>query len=398
MKRIFIHKIRLAFASLLSLMALYSCTDWDDFKEYTKDGEIQYAGKMDSVKIFSGKGRVLYKGQLSADPKVKTVKIFWNDRKDSVEYQIEKGVGKEPFERTFAVDEGVKNFVTVTYDAAGNASIPVNAIGTSYGNTYRRRLNNRLISLLDFETSRTVINWDAMDLSTGAQYTEVEYVVNGETKVITTPVSTSKTVLEGLTESTTIKYRTIFKPEPTSIDTFAVAFQNYAINIVPQLKNKKVPFIATATSGRWGNLANWITNDAAKNHGGFGGWDEWNGNIFNVESGWGSPPITNGKIYQTLTLDPGTYTFEISNLRDTNLTPDDKTYLVVALGNTLPDVEQVTTSLGHTKIYNGRPIGELRVTFTVQEKSEVSMGYLTTQPDGWPGKYCNIIAFDFYKN
>jgi Domain of unknown function/Domain of unknown function (DUF5013) len=391
------NKINMLLAAVLLVLATVSCSEWDEFKEFTEGGEIIYPGKMDSVVIYPGKERVQFRALLNPDPNVVMYKIFWNDFKDSITFNIDKESGKLPVENTFSVSEGVKNFVVYTYDDRGNISVPVNSVGVSYGASYRRKLSNRLVSSLVFGDQGTTINWEQMDLTTGAQFTEITYEVNGVAKTIETPVTQSTTVLEGLVSTTTIQYRTIFKPEANSIDTFAVPPTDYFIRVVPQLKNNKVPFIAAAVSGRWGNLADWQSNDAVKNHGGYGGWDEWNGNIFNVESGWGSPAVTNGKIWQTLTLEPGTYTFRISDLRDTNLTDADQTYLVATLGSTLPDVENIASALASVKVYN-RPVAEMRIDFTITETAEVSLGYLTTQPDGNPGKYCNIRAFDFYFN
>jgi len=50
------------------------------------------------------------------------------------------------------------------------------------------------------------------------------------------------------------------------------------------------------------------------------------------------------------------------------------------------------------QIANGKPLTALRVVFTLAATTQVSIGYLTTQPDGTPGKFCNIRAFDFYAN
>jgi len=399
MKKVFKKiNMRFLFAALFVTATLFSCSKWDDYKKYTANGEIIYSGKLDSVKTFSGKYRIRINGKLNVDPKISAVKIFWNNNADSVVYEINRSSTGDVFDQTFTMPESITTFTVYTYDADGNKSVPVNVVGKSYGDAYRRRLSNRLITNLSFTSTNTTINWEPMDMSTGAQYTEVEYVVDGETKHIVTPVSESSTVLEGLNTTTPIKFRTIFKPEATSIDTFAVEYQDKLIKVVPPLKNRKVPFIASEKSGRWGNLADWQSNAAVKNHGGYGGWDEWNSNIFNVESGWGSPAVTNGKIWQTLTLGPDNYTFEISDLMNTNLTDQDNAYLVVALGSDLPDVENINTALGYVKIVSGKPVGELNVKFSITQKSEVSLGYLTTQPDGNPGRFCNIRAFNFYAN
>jgi hypothetical protein len=397
MKRVF-NKInlRLVAACLMLTAMISSCSKWDDYKKYTNNGEIIYTGKLDSAKIFSGKNRIRVTGQFSADPKITALKVFWNNMADSAVFNVKGHASGAAFDDTVNVAEGIRTYTIITYDADGNKSIPVNVTGVSYGDAYRRKISNRVISGLTFNATSTVINWEAMDLTTGAQYTEVEYAVNGETKKVTTPATQTSTVLDGLIVTTPIKFRTIFKPDATSIDTFAVAYTDRLIKIVPQLKNRKVPFANSGRSGRWGNLADWNANDAVKNHGGYGGWDEWNSGIFNVESGWGAPGITNGKIWQTFTLDAGSYTFEISDLRDTNLSEQDNTYLVVAQGSELPDVANVSSALGSVKVVNGKPLSALRVVFTLTQTTTVSMGYLTTQSDA--GKYCNIRALNFYAN
>ncbi|MGC4232426.1 MAG: DUF4998 domain-containing protein [Niabella sp.] len=385
---------------LLTTAILFSCSKWDDFKKYIASGEIIYTGKMDSVKVYSGKERVMLYGLLKADPKIDKVVISWDNGADSVVYNYTKQYAAvDTFIRTFPVSEGVKSFKVVTSDAEGNKSVDVYAVGTSYGENFRRRLANRNILSLDFNDAGTTVNWDVMDAATGPEYTELLYTDgSGTEKRVTAPVSEASTFLEGLTVSTIIRYRTVFKPDATAIDTFMTAYNERAVKVVPPLKNRQVPFIASAKNGRWGNLADWNANDAIRNHGGYGGWDEWNNNIFNVESGWGEPAITNGKLWQTFILGAGTYTFEISDLRDTNLEETDNTYLVVAPGAGLPDVENINTAIGYAKIVNGKPLSALRVIFTVDEPAQVSLGYLTTQRDGTPGKYCNIRAFNFYAN
>lgn len=390
MKRsIIFNKVRITLVYLFLLFVSFSCSEWDEFKEYTKDGEIIYPGKMDSVVIYPGKERVQFNAVLNPDPSIVNYKIIWNDGKDSVSFDIDKASGYFPVENIFTVDEGVKSFVVYTYDEQGNVSIPVNAVGVSYGDAYRRKLNNRLISELVFEDEGTTINWSQMDLTTGPQYTVVEYEVDGSTKILETPISESSTFLEGLTSSTNITYRTVFKPEINSIDTFSTAFEDYFIRVVPQLKNIRVPFIASETDGRWGNLADWTANDAVKNHNGYGGWDEWNGNIFNIESGWGSPYITNGKIYQTLVLPAGSYTFKIDELLSTNIVDTDPVYLVAAEGATIPDVENLDDALSYAHIIDQELI------IDIAEEKEVSIGILTSQQGD---KFCNIIAFDFFYN
>ena len=394
MKKIFERtSMRFLSAPLLATILL-ACSKWDDYKKYTTNGEIIYAGKLDSVKAYSGKNRVRITGKFNADPKISKVKIFWNNNRDSLVYDAKQGANGNVFDQTFSMPESITTFTIYTYDGDGNKSIPVYVVGKSFGDNYRKTLSNRIISNIRYMSANTIINWEPADATVGAYTTEVEYTVNGVTKTVVSPAAQG-TEFEGLNTNTPLRYRGVFKPDSTSIDTFTVPYKD---TVLVPLKNARIPFIASSRSGRWGNLAEWNANDAVKNHGGYGGWDEWNGNIFNVESGWGSPAITNGKIWQTILLEPGSYTFEISDLRDTNIGASENTYLVANLGTDIPDISNLATALASAKVATGKPLIDLRVKFTLTQQSTVSVGYLTTQAGTTPGRFCNVRAFNLYIN
>lgn len=382
------------FAALFTTMTFLSCSKWDDYEKYTANGEIIYTGKLDSVKAYSGKNRVRITGKFNADPKISKVKIFWNNNRDSLVYDAKQGANGNVFDQTFTMPESITTFTVYTYDGDGNKSIPVYVVGKSFGDNYRKTLSNRIISNIRYMSANTIINWEAVDATVGAYTTEVEYTVNGVTKTVVSSADQG-TEFEGLNTNTLIRYRGVFKPDSTFIDTFTVPYKD---TVLIPLKNARIPFIASSRSGRWGNLAEWNANDAVKNHGGYGGWDEWNGNIFNIESGWGSPAITDGKIWQTILLEPGTYTFEISDLKDTNIGASENTYLVANLGTDIPDVSNLATALASAKVATGKALSDLRVKFALTQQSTVSVGYLTTQDGTTPGRYCNIRAFNLYIN
>ena len=387
--------MRLFLAALLITLSLLSCSKWNDYIKYTADGEIVYSGKLDSVKAYSGKNRVRITGRLNADPKIKAVKIFWNGNADSLVYEIKRSVSGNVFDQTFPFPESITTFAIYTYDTDGNRSVPVYVVGKSFGDIYRKKISgNRIISNIRYMSSNTTITWEAVDPSLGAIQTEVQYVINGVTKVLVTPAA-DNSVFDGLPNTNTlIRYRGVFRPDSTAIDTFKVAYKD---TVVIPVKNNRMPFIASARAAqRWGNLAEWNFNDSVKNHGGYGGWDDNNGNVFNIESGWGAPAITNGKLWQTFLLEPGNYIFEISDLLSTNLGNADNTYLVVAQGTELPDITDLGTAISTVKI-KGQPVDQLRAPFAVSSKSEITVGYITTQPGGAPaGKFCNIRAFSVY--
>jgi hypothetical protein len=129
-----------------------------------------------------------------------------------------------------------------------------------------------------------------------------------------------------------------------------------AVNVTnTYLRNPGAPFIANgfmSGSTRWGNLRDWTANAAAKSHGGFGGYNSDGGGTMDMECGWGSPQILNGKIYQTVvSLPAGSYTFDLSggNWSGGENFMKDIGYMVVAPNmDSLPDYSAI---VGNANIY-----------------------------------------------
>ncbi|WNH10613.1 DUF5013 domain-containing protein [Thalassobellus suaedae] len=239
-----------------------------------------------------------------------------------------------------------------------------------------------------------------MDLNSGVVGSEVEYTnTSGELTTVFVDISESSLFISDYMEESSYRYRTAFIPVEEAIDNFFTDFEAITPVPTPILGNAAVPFLASETSGRWGILAEpWITNDAAKNHSGYGGWDEWNGNIFNLESGWGSPAITNGKIYQVVNAQPATFQLKVT-LRDTNhdATDEGGAYFVIVKGNGgLPDVENLDAApevLAYKRILKTSSVNYV-VEFSLDEISDISVGLVTIQASGDPGRYCNIISWE----
>ncbi|WP_186758596.1 DUF4998 domain-containing protein [Echinicola salinicaeni] len=389
-------------ALILPMAMIMACSQMDDYKEFIPDGERTYSGKVDSLQVIGGDHKVMIWGLLTSDPKITEARISWNAGAESILIPVTKTSGVDTLKHEIdELEENNYTFEVVTIDNAGNESVPVYATGSAYGDRYMLALNNRPVESANLTVwdQNTIVQFGDLDPSAGPLYSEVTYVdAGGMEHTLTVPVESSELLLEGYQVGEDFQIRTFYKPEPHALDTFSTALDNISPKVT-YMKNMQVPFAASERSGRWGNLEGWITNDNAKIHGGYGGWDEWNSNIFNLESGWGAPAVTNGKIYQTFEVPAGNFTFKIKDLRDTNLTEDDDAYLVVTLGSELPDVENIDTAIGYAHIVTGKPIGDLKVDFEIQEGPvQIAVGYLTTQPDGSPGRYCNIRAFDFVQH
>ena len=142
------------------------------------------------------------------------------------------------------------------------------------------------------------------------------------------------------------------------------------------LVNTIKPFVAKSHDSRWGVLADWIVNDAVKQRG--NGQGSIDGINMSMESWCGETFITNGKIYQTIALNAGTY-YMSANFNDYTIRGPGNSYLLMATGNTLPDVNDVPTkALGSYYRLNGtRPL-DIIVNMTIADASTVSLGFSCT--------------------
>ena len=360
---------------LLIISILSSCSKMDDYKKFTEGGEFSYTGK--------------------ADPKVKKCVIYWNNKADSVVIPITRSSSVDTLNYSINnLTEGIYNFIIYTYDGDGNRSIPVYKTGRVYGDRYQGSLMNRDINVaVTDENNKTEIEWSCMDRLSGVFATEVIYLdADDDEHTLRTSIDESKTLLPNFKESTSIRYRTLFLPDTSCVDTFYTNYVNlYVPKFIKQdltatyLKNAGTNFAYSSINGnRWGILADWTTNNAIKNASGYGGFERRsNVGFISLEAGWGLPNVTNGHIYQTVTLPAGTYTFEIGGLEQNT---GGTRYMLAAEGTTLPDVSNVPSQALAFATLDVKII-----TFTLTEETTVSLGFAATLTGtGSTGQYSKI--------
>jgi hypothetical protein len=366
-------------------LGIHSCSKMDDYKKFLDGKETLYTGKVDSVKVYPGRNRIKLSWLLISDPKVTKVKVYWNSRLDSVEMAVTKTAHIDTINLIIPnLTEGTYNFEIFTYDQDGNSSIVVNKSGRVYGSSYEEALINRQISTVNWQVGgSTFITWgttDSSSLGVELKYTDnsnisYELFVSNKTKV---------TELIDFNSTTSIEYRTMFQPDSECIDTFYASSQTKSLDGI-LLKNSgpSINYKAGTLSGRYADLADWIFNSTIQNHASpfvRGGFDTENGNCIAME-GWGSSTqITNGKIYQTLSLPAGSYKFvvTVANI-DGNLATDNTTtavYITVAVGDALPDITDISSALAMLQLSNVK--GDLTVPFELTEVTKISLGFLAT--------------------
>lgn len=205
--------------SLLMLLGITSCTKMDEYLKYTDGKEILYTGIPDSIAMYSGYNRVVFRGVLASDPKIAKIKIYWNLKQDSLEQDIRREGNDNVLIIPIPLEEGTYNFEMHTYDKDGlHPSVPFNLTGTSYGDSYKDGLVNRLVKKVEKIEDDVTIDWSPAEPT--ALYTMVHYTDNsGKVQELKIENSEEETVLKDYKSMTKFDVQTYFLPDEMSIDT-----------------------------------------------------------------------------------------------------------------------------------------------------------------------------------
>jgi hypothetical protein len=372
-------KYKIIIIAFMVSAAFASCSKWDDFKQYTANGETLYSGKLDSPKVNPGKHRVNIVGTLPADPKIVKCKIKWNDGKDSVVYNIVKSSSIEIFSKIIPVTEGLHNFRIQTFDAAGNSSMISTATGTAYGSKYESGLVNRPIANAEILSSGSAeLTWGTFDTTTGAKGTWVKYTkITNALDSVYVPVTQAVTTLPSFKPGTSVTIRTLYWPSDKSIDDFYASAQTvnvmYDVTIT-YFSNPGINFANSAGgTNRWQTPAAWITTADVRNGGNdIGGLDNGGwlpSKALSIESGFGLPAVPNGKVYQSFTLPAGKYVFVATS---GDCSSGATKYLTIARGTSLPDIGSVAATAIVYKIIE--KFTDNKLSFTLAAATRVSIG------------------------
>jgi hypothetical protein len=204
-----------------------SCSDMNELSDRFLDKAAEvYAAKVDSVATHSGFNRIEIEIVVKTQ-RINVVKIFWSNDEKQAEIQIgnKPGIYKTIIEN-LPEDDYVFNIVSI--DSYENKSLPVEVIGSVYGDNFQSSLLNR--SLVNTVKVGNVmrIDWGSIDITNGAIYTEVVYTASDETeKKIQVPVSEKSTEIPDLKPGTSFKYRTAYLRDAFSIDMLTTDYKEF---------------------------------------------------------------------------------------------------------------------------------------------------------------------------
>jgi hypothetical protein len=194
---------------------------------YLRNGEITYVGRVDSIKAYGGRERVLLEYWLT-DPRVKELHILWNQKRDSIVVSVPAHDPENALEVMIGngngvISEGDHTFFIYSYDGKGHRSVVFESLISVYGERYQASLINRPLRKIDVtEDSLLVIEWggsvsrDELGLLISYFDRDNELVES----IIPTDSLKDPVVFKDIDITKEISYKTMYIPEEFAIDTF----------------------------------------------------------------------------------------------------------------------------------------------------------------------------------
>ncbi len=230
------NKIRQTICAVMAGTLLLACTKLSDsYKDFIQGGEIYYPGRADSLKSFSGRNRIQLSWLLTSDPKITRTTVYWNNRADSAVIDVKRSTGVDTIKRLLSpIKEGTYTFEVFTYDNKGNRSVSVSKIANVYGDNYNVTLVNRTLNA--YAMSKPVTDTALLDFYPGSPQhigVDIRYKnLLGDSVTVLVPQKpdTIRVKLLKFKKGDAFLFRTMYKPEPTAIDTFYSAFEKVTVN------------------------------------------------------------------------------------------------------------------------------------------------------------------------
>jgi hypothetical protein len=375
---------KLILSTFLITIAFIGCSKWDDFKKYTNEGEKLYSGKIDSVKLWSGNLRVKLFGLLPADPKITRLKVTWNDGKDSALYNIAKTSKIDTINQFIDIGEGIYNFKFQTFDAAGNGSLISSATGISLGPKYEKGLINRPIANAEIlGNGNAEIRWGDLDIGRGAKGSWIKFSKSNDLiDSLYIPMNESISIIPDFKSGSSISIRTVYRPTNSVDDFFA---SREIVNVRYDVTNSYVGnpganFTSLqGGSDRWQTPSVWITTDDVRNGGdNKGGLDAsplLASRVLSIEASHGMSEVKNGKIYQSMLLPAGKYSF-ITSAGDCS--SGGTKYLTVSSGTVPPDINEVPGNTLAYKLIDKNVDNKLM--FSISKPTQICLAIQASMP------------------
>lgn len=381
---------------LCFIAALFGCSKKDEnYKKLVGDGEIYYPGAISNPNYFAGYLRTQLIWSPSPDPQITKYKIFWNNKQDSMEVAA---ASHNPLDTVKAIipnlREGTYTFNIYSVDRDNHVSIAKNINSVRvYGPVYLSGIFNRgynadtpyTLDILRGSVRLKFNRPDSINIKTVVTYQDN----SGNTNNVTLKPDSNGITLNNFKFGTNVTYQSAYIPTKGAIDVFTVPDESTYPAIVRSgditslfIKNSGNPFLRSDNNGgKWGNPKDWqYTPNVVNQDGGKGGGWSWDYNgVIHVEAeNYSGPGVNNGKVFQTISLPAGTYSYEVTSQNyGGNINANE----VVAKGTSLPDIDNLSGNSNVLAMYHGdqNSIGGVHaMTFTLTERTTVTIGWVLT--------------------
>jgi hypothetical protein len=247
---------------------------------YLREGEKLYIGRVDSAEIFPGDRRFLIHYWLT-DPRVETLKAFWNSRRDSAIISVPAHSPADTLKASINIQEGNHTIQLYSY-GNGLRSVVFEKTVSVYGDEYAATLANRSLNRIVFNEADNLLSlyfYEPVNSNeTGIRFSY--FNTAGETEEVTVPNSllVSPVNLQDVDPASPVTYSTLYRPEPEAIDTFyaepvrvsITKTVNVALNKPVSIKPGDMyaaNYVASnAVDGLVSNDSRWFSKDDGSEH------------------------------------------------------------------------------------------------------------------------------------
>ncbi len=216
---------------LLVLGIVLGCAKSNDYTKYLETGEIRYAAKPEALKAYPGNERIKLRWEILSDQNITKAKIYWRNKSDSLEVPIVRGSGIDTITVIVPLKEGAYSFDVVHYHEDGVRSLASNVSATSYGPSYVSTLMNRTLISHSWTPANQgiVMNWGSSESTSIG--TKVNYInINNDPREFVVGVKTNSSSYTRLLQGSILEYKTMYKPDTLSIDTFYSPINTVRVN------------------------------------------------------------------------------------------------------------------------------------------------------------------------
>lgn len=206
--------------ALLAVAGISSCTDQDEvYKEFVKPGGYVYPEKANEMHVYPGHNRVKVVWRTPLDPSVRTGKLFWNGRQESIDINYADYAGQDSISIFVEnLKEETYTFEIENYDESGNISMTSEVSKAPYADVWMATHAERVIKSAEMDAAGkdAVVTTNFTSDTKEMVYTQYRYLNKNEEWVDVEGLQdevTAKFTMANAKPGRRFEYRSAYCPE-----------------------------------------------------------------------------------------------------------------------------------------------------------------------------------------